>query len=244
MRRLVVLAVLASACGGGSKGAAPKGGEAGNDDLHIPKVDPKLCDTKNKKVVTFDLNKDGKPDVWKLYEEKDTKGGGADVLTCKQVDLNHDGKKDYVAEYDDNGNLIAEEYDFDFDGHFDARVHIDKKTGKKYAVERMSGFNEKPDVWEIYGPDEKLESVRRDRNGDGKPDYWEQYLAGNLDKILYDDNYDGTVDRKEEAHPAREIGAAPAAEGAVAAPPPEEPAPATQPAPAKAPEKKPPAKKR
>src|SRR5262249_9387107 len=153
---------------------------------------------------------------------------GADVLTCKQVDLNHDGKKDYVAEYDDNGNLVAEEYDFDFDGHFDARVHYDKKTGKKYAVERMSGWNEKPDVWEIYGPDDKLESVRRDRNGDGKPDYWEQYLAGNLDKILYDDNFDGTVDRKEEAHPQREIGAAPT-EATAPAPAPEA-APASQPA--------------
>src|SRR6266567_2953457 len=182
-----------------------------------------------------DLNQDGKPDVWKLMQEKEEKGTTVDVLTCKEVDLNHDGKKDYVAQYDEAGNIILEEYDFDFDGHFDARIYFDKKTGKKYLIERMSGFGEQPDIWEKYGPDEKLESVRRDRNGDGKPDYWEQYLGGQLDKILYDDDFDGKVDRKQEAHPERDIGVAAAA----AAPLDEAAAPASAPASAPA---KPPAK--
>lgn len=205
MRIAVVLAVVvAAACGGSSKKAeTPKGGlgAGGNEDLNLPKVDNKLCDTKDKKVQLYDLNQDGQPDVWKLIGEKDH-------MTCKQVDLNHDGKKDYVAQFDENGNIILEEYDFDFDGKFDARVYFDRKTGKRYAAERVSGFGDKPDVWEKYGPDEKLEAVRRDRNSDGRPDYWEQYLTGTLDKILYDDNFDGKVDRKEEAHPERDLGAA------------------------------------
>src|SRR5262245_58307629 len=119
-RRLMMLAMAgAVGCGGGQKkaaGPAVAEGGAGNEDLHIPKVDEKLCDTKDKKVMLFDLNHDGKPDVWKLYEQREQKGTNAEVMTCKQVDLNHDGKKDYVAEYDENGNIIAEEYDFDFDG--------------------------------------------------------------------------------------------------------------------------------
>jgi hypothetical protein len=205
--RKVLIFLAAGACGGGAKEAGSKLAR-GNEDLHIPTVNPELCDPKGKKVALYDLNQDGKPDVWKLMAEKEQKGTTVDILTCKEVDLNHDGKKDYVAQYDEAGNLILEEYDFDFDGHFDARIYFDKKTGKKYLVERMSGFGESPDIWEKYGADEKLETVRRDRNGDGNPDYWEQYQAGQLDKILFDDDFDGKVDRKEEAHPERDIGVA------------------------------------
>lgn len=210
-KRWLVLVSVASvaalgACAGTQKPATGPVGTSGNEDLHIPKVNPELCDPKGKKVALYDLNHDGKPDVWKITQERNEHGTTVDVLTCKEVDLNHDGKKDYVAQYDENGNLILEEYDFDFDGHFDARIHFDKKTGKKFLVERMSGFGDTPDVWEKYGPDDKLETVRRDRNADGKPDYFEQYLAGQLDKILYDDDYDGKIDRKEEAHPERDLG--------------------------------------
>jgi hypothetical protein len=201
-----IAALGLASCGGSQSQTAGPRSAGGNEDLHIPTVNPSLCDPKDKKVVLFDLNQDGKPDMWKLLAEKEERGTKVDVLTCKEVDLNHDGKKDYVAQYDEAGNLILEEYDFDFDGHFDARIHYDKKTGKKFAVERMTGFNDEPDVWEKYGPDEKLETVRRDRNLDGKPDYWEQYQGGVLDKILYDDDYDGKVDRKEESHPERDLG--------------------------------------
>lgn len=210
MRERLVLLVVGSlvACGGAKTSLPRAGGGPGNEDLHIPAINPALCDPKGKKLELYDLNRDGKPDVWKLVEEKDTKGPRVDIMTCKQVDLNHDGKKDYLAQYDENGAIILEEYDFDFDGHFDARLYFDRKSGKKLVVERMSGFGEQPDVWEKYGADETLETVRRDRNGDGKPDYWEQYLAGALDKILYDEDFDGKVDRKEDAHPARDLGAA------------------------------------
>jgi len=221
MSRAWIALAAAAACGGSQTKVAGPTAASGNEDLHIPSVNPELCDPKGKKVTLYDLNHDGKPDVWKLTQEKEEHGTKVDVLTCKEVDLNHDGKKDYVAQYDENGNLILEEYDFDFDGHFDARIHFDKKTGKKFAIERMSQFGDKPDVWEKYGPDEKLETVRRDRNGDGKPDYWEQYLAGQLDKILYDDDFDGKVDRKEEAHPERDLGTATSAAAAATAPAPE-----------------------
>lgn len=230
------------ACGGSQTQVNGPSASSGNEDLHIPSVNPQLCDPKDKKVVLFDLNHDGKPDMWKLMQTKQERGTTVDILTCKEVDLNHDGKKDYVAQYDENGNLILEEYDFDFDGHFDARIHYDKKTGKKFAIERMSQFGDIPDVWEKYGPDEKLETVRRDRNGDGKPDYWEQYLAGQLDKILYDDDFDGKVDRKEEAHPERDLGTATSAAAAASAPAPETKS-APAPTPAAPPTTTPPKKK-
>src|SRR4051812_7747210 len=79
VRKLLGFSLLvgAAACGG-SKGESKLGPTSGPsvaaDDLHIPKVDPSLCATDGKKVAVYDLNRDGKPDLWKLYEVKDEKG--------------------------------------------------------------------------------------------------------------------------------------------------------------------------
>ena len=45
---------------------------------------------------------------------------------------------------------------------------------------------------------EYLSNVRRDRNGDNQPDLWEQYKDTILIAILYDEDFDGKVDRREE----------------------------------------------
>ncbi|MBI4511531.1 MAG: hypothetical protein HY698_17995 [Deltaproteobacteria bacterium] len=208
MRKSFVVGLLMlTACGGSQKGqlsgdgAGEIGESSGDGDLRIPKVDTTLCDASGKQVAQFDLNRDNKPDVWKLFKTTEQKGTTIQVLTCKQADLDHDGRKDYVAQYDDSGALLIEEQDFDFDGKFDARYHYDRKTGNRYLVERETGFDNKPDIWEKYDKEGRLQSVRRDRNADGKPDYWEQYTAGVLDAILYDDDYDGKVDRQDDARP-------------------------------------------
>tara|TARA_R110002073_G_scaffold24260_1_gene81846 strand:- start:31765 stop:32499 length:735 start_codon:yes stop_codon:yes gene_type:complete len=188
------------ACGGATKGkgATDVTGIDSTDGLTVPRVDPSLCDTKGKKVTTFDLNHDNQPDVWKLYATANEGGTTVEILTCKQVDLDHDGKKDYVQTYSRTGEMVAEEFDFTFEGEMDAREHYDRKTGKIYLIERDSDHDKKPDVWEKYDEEGLLESVRRDRNADGKPDLWEQYKKGVLLAILYDDDFDNKVDRKDE----------------------------------------------
>src|SRR5690606_28525716 len=206
------LALAASAaCGGKDKKdtTGPDGMGASNQDL-IPKVDPELCDTSGKQVQTFDLNQDGQPDVWKLYASIEEDGANLEVLTCKQVDYDHDGNKDYVATYNRRGEMIAEEFDFTFDGTFDAREHYDKKTGGIYMVERDLDHDKKPDTWEKYDTSGSLESIARDCNGVGKPDLWEQYEKGKLIAILYDDDYDRRVDRKESARAIPTPGSQPA----------------------------------
>ncbi|MFH0901991.1 MAG: hypothetical protein V2A73_15280, partial [Pseudomonadota bacterium] len=130
------------------------------------------------------------------------------IPTCKQVDLDHDGRKDYVVHYDDSGAALAEEFDFDFDGRFDSRYHYDRKTGKRYLTEHETGFDNKPDIWKKYDANERIDSIRRDRNGDGRPDYWEQYREGVLEAILFDDDYDGRIDRHEQSQASREKAAA------------------------------------
>jgi hypothetical protein len=188
------------ACGGSSKTAGSKNvaGIGDSDSINVPRVDPKLCNTKGKKVTTYDLNHDNKPDVWKLFATANEGGTTVEILTCKQVDLDHDGRKDYVQTFSRTGEMVAEEFDFTFEGSMDAREHYDKKTGKIYLIERDADHDKKPDVWEKYDSEGRIESVRRDRNGDGKPDLWEQYKEGQLLAILYDDDFDNKVDRRDE----------------------------------------------
>lgn len=207
--------LAAGACGGKAKtetrapGPMGTSGEPGGG-LTVPQVDASKCDPAGKEVATFDLNRDRQADVWKLFAKVEQKGTTVTVLTCKQVDLDFNGKKDLVVRYAETGAILTEEYDFDFDGSFDARFHYDPQTGKRFLVERNTGFDPKPDMWEKYDAEERLESIRRDRNGDEKPDYWEQYRDGRLEAILYDDDYDGRVDRQERAAPTPAPASAPA----------------------------------
>jgi hypothetical protein len=206
VKKLAYFAALMVACHGADKDTTPKNEQA--LDTTIPKVDPSLCDTNGKNVQTFDLNHDGKPDVWRLYKSEDEGGTKVEFMTCKQIDFDHDGRKDWVVSYNRKGNPVSMKADFDFDGKWDVSEIFDPKTGTLAEVERDTDFDGKFDVREIYDSGGALQSVQRDRNGDGKPDLWEQYKDGVLIAILYDDDYDGKVDRREEipgAHPKVEM---------------------------------------
>ena len=187
---------LAAGCGKGKK--ANTVGNTGDASSGVSKVDPTLCETGGKNVVSYDLNHDSRPDVWKMYKRDDSAGTMLEVLTCKQVDFDHDGRKDWVVGYTPKGSEAFEKADFDYDGRFDMSTVYDPKSGKKSEIERDSDFDGQYDIKEIYDRFGGLNSVRRDRNADGEPDYWEQYKDGGLIAILYDDDYDNKVDRKEE----------------------------------------------
>ncbi|HEX7703697.1 MAG TPA: hypothetical protein VF403_23310 [Kofleriaceae bacterium] len=200
-----VLLLGLGACASGGSDATVKNTTADNG---IPKVDPTLCDTQGKNVQTYDLNHDNRPDVWRLYKTEDEGGTKIEFMTCKQVDFDHDGRKDWVVAYNRKGMPLYERADFDYDGKWDMSAVFDPKTGLVAEVERDTDFDGKFDVKEIYDSGGQLTSVRRDRNGDGQPDQWEQYRDGVLIAILYDDDFDGKVDRREEipgAHPKIEM---------------------------------------
>jgi hypothetical protein len=199
----LVALLAAGACHGKKDDTTPK-----DLDTTIPKVDPTLCDTNGKNVVTYDLNHDGKPDVWRIYASEDEGGTKVEYMTCKQIDFDHDGRKDWVVAYNRKGMPLYEKADFDYDGKWDVSRVYDTKTGVIAEVERDTDFDGKFDVKEIYDSAGQLTSIQRDRNGDGKPDVWEQYKDGVLLAILYDDDFDGKVDRREEipgAHPKVEM---------------------------------------
>jgi hypothetical protein len=194
-----IVALSAGACGGKKDPQSP------NDlaDVGVAKVDPTLCDTNGKNVVTYDLNKDNRPDVWRLYKTEDEGGTVVEYMSCKQVDFDHDGRKDWVVAYNRRGAPLFERADFDFDGTWDMVAVYDPKTGKLAEVERDTDFDGKFDVKETYDASGNLASVKRDRNGDGQPDLWEQYKDTILLAILYDDDFDGKVDRRDEIPGAR-----------------------------------------
>lgn len=187
-------------CHGKSQDTTPK-----NELLEggVPKVDPTLCDTNGKNVVTYDLNHDNRPDVWRLYKADDDGGTKVEFMTCKQVDFDHDGRKDWVVAYNRKGNTLFQKADYDYDGKFDMSAVYDTKTNTLAEVERDTDFDGKFDVKEVYDSGGQLTSVRRDRNNDGQPDLWEQYKDGVLLAILYDDDFDGKVDRRDEIPGAR-----------------------------------------
>ncbi|CAN5566060.1 hypothetical protein BH11MYX1_BH11MYX1_16430 [soil metagenome] len=119
------LLLLVAACHSGGQDTTPK---SAMSDAGIPKVDPTLCDTQGKNVQTYDLNKDNRPDVWRLYKTEDEGGTKVEFLTCKQVDFDHDGRKDWVVAYNRKGTPIYERADFDYDGKWDMYAVFDPNT--------------------------------------------------------------------------------------------------------------------
>lgn len=221
-------------------GETPKHAEmvnsAGTNVPTPPNVDRTKCDEKGKNVVTADTNQDQKPDVWKFYSTIDVGGQKTEILACKEVDLNHDGKIDLVYYYDDKGSQVTlDEADLDFDGKFDITRYY--ANGKLVREELDTNFDQRPDVWKYY-EDEKLVRIERDTNGDGKVDEWQYYEAGKLDRIGYDTTGNGTVNKWDRAPEGDEAeggsGAAPASGGGAATPAaaPTAPPPATSPPPA------------
>lgn len=200
---LVLTGALALFGGGCKSKKADTTPKDASTDASIPKVDPTLCETEGKNVLTYDLNKDSRPDVWRLYKSEDEGGTTVEYMTCKQVDFDHDGRKDWVVGYNRKGTVLYERADYDYDGKFDMSAVYDPKTGLVLEIERDSDFDGKFDLKEVYDKNGKLSSVRRDRNGDGEPDLWEQYKDTVLLAILYDDDYDRKVDRREEIPGAR-----------------------------------------
>jgi hypothetical protein len=200
---LVLTGALALAAGGCKSKKADTTPKDAAADASIPKVDPVLCETEGKNVLTSDLNKDNRPDVWRLYKSEDEGGTTVEYMTCKQVDFDHDGRKDWVVGYNRKGTVLYERADYDYDGKFDMSALYDPKTGKVLEIERDSDFDGKFDLKEVFDSSGQLSSVRRDRNGDGEADLWEQYKNTILLAILYDDDYDRKVDRREEIPGAR-----------------------------------------
>jgi len=194
---------------GRPRGAATEGSPKGD-----------ACDPGGKRALSLDLDRDGRPDVTRLFAKRRSERGVAgEYLSCKQVDLNHDGRKDLWMHYGPEGERTVEEMDLDFDGRVDV---VSFWGGAKMVRQELdTDFDGRPDILRHFEND-KLARVERDTNRDGRMDHREFYEGGVLDRIGFDDDGDGRVDRWERA-PAP-------AEAASAAPPPPVTGPTAEPA--------------
>jgi len=147
----------------------------------------------NEKVTEFDLNKDGKPDVWSYtIADKSADGKDIDRLVRKELDINWDGKVDIARVYDDKEQFSVEKLDLDFDGRVDQTNFFEK--GIRIRAERDLLSAGKPSEWVFYEKG-KLVRKERDNNADGKVDYWEYWEGDQVDRVGEDLDGDGNVDK-------------------------------------------------
>jgi len=197
---LLVAASAAFSMAGFGCATTPQHAEMVSNASNVPAaplVDRDKCSERDHHVVTSDLNGDKKPDVWKFFKAVDVGGQKTEVISCKEVDLNMDGKIDMVTYYDDTGTqIVMEEIDGDLDGKFDLTVYYNQ--GKRVRDELDMNFDQRVDVWKYY-EDGKLVRIERDTNNDGKVDEWQYFEGGKLDRIGYDTTGSGRVDKWDRA---------------------------------------------
>jgi hypothetical protein len=158
----------------------------------------------DEEVLSFDVNGDGKPDMFKFYpkgklptDPARPETGGA--VLRKELDLNGDGKIDMWTWYAPDGSRVREAMDVDFDGKVDEVVFYEKNV--RVRVEWYTAGHDKPDTFRYYEKN-KLVRVERDRNADGKIDSWEYWENDQIDRIGEDNDYDGNVDHWIKPPPA------------------------------------------
>ncbi len=195
-RTLLVLLFALAACGPARQKDTATGKNAADEGNDAVSYDRNRCAAKDHRVVRLTTRDDGKPDIWKFYTKIQEAGTTLDVLVCKQIDINHDGKVDVVTYYDKEGRVAKEEIDLDFDGKFDETVYYE--AGKVVRKEYDRNGDGKVDAWAYY-ENEKLVRIERDSKYRGKIDVWEYYEAGRLERVGYDTMGTGRVDRWERA---------------------------------------------
>lgn len=187
MRRIAVAAalLLSTACASKQKVLPPAPGRENMGPAIVGTPRP------GETVQEYDLNHDGRPDVWTYT----VKGPDAkDVAVRKEKDLNNDGKIDSWEEYEADGTLAKLTYDMDFDGKPDVTLYFEKDqlVRKDYAF----GFDGVPHSSNYYEKN-KLVRKERDTRGGGKVDTWEYWENGEVDRVGVDLDGDGQVDRWE-----------------------------------------------
>jgi hypothetical protein len=155
--------------------------------------------TDNAEIEKFDLNGDGKADVWKYFSTESAKNVAATerkrLLAKKDLDANFDGKIDIQQTYADDGALVREMMDLDFDGRLDVTDYY--RGPEMIRREYKMNFVDKVDMWKHYEGG-KLVRKERDTNGDGKKDLFEYFDKGKLKRVGYDRDGDEKPDDYDE----------------------------------------------
>lgn len=184
---IISIAVGFCACGGADKAGGTR--HASRDAKGaLGRIDEgRRCDSKDGRESLVDLNQDDIPDVRKVYKTV----GKDEVLVCREADMNFDGVKDIFVFFDDQGVIIRDEVDLDYD----KQVDIISTYAKGKVVKQEMDTNSDGLVDRVrHLKNDMPFRVEGDMNGDGQIDLWEYYEDGKLVRLGTDDNGDGRAD--------------------------------------------------
>ncbi len=145
-------------------------------------------------IERYDLNGDGRPDLFKTYVLRGPEGEPekrVQLLARQDLDLDFDGTVDVRRHFNETGNVVREEMDLDFDGAYDAVDFY--SDGVLFRRDMAFNFDGKPSVVKYYNQN-KLARKERDTTGDGRLDTFEFYENGKLVRIGVDKDGDEKPD--------------------------------------------------
>jgi len=99
----------------------------------------------------------GRPDVARVYK-RDGGFRSPSVLSCREVDLNGDGRKDMLVYYEPDGRKLREEFDHDYDGVVDVKGFYEQ--GKLVRQELDVNHDGKADVVQHFEAGKMVRSER------------------------------------------------------------------------------------
>lgn len=204
MKRLFVIALsLGSLLGGCKKHhpRTPQEGEQGiGGELATPshEVALQFCQRgENTEASASDTNGDMEPDVARVFRVYGTGPTARRVITCREVDLNNDGRRDVVRWYSDEGRPLREQADRDFDGrpeewdYFeDARIVQSEVDSDRDGMIDTRTYFQNGRVTRV-----ERDTTNRSTHEAWRPNRWEYYDNGRMIRIGYDEDGDGRVDR-------------------------------------------------
>jgi hypothetical protein len=142
------------------------------------------------KELTYDANANGRIDTW-------TEMDGSRPLRSR-IDRNEDGRIDRWEYYDADGRVAKVGFSRRDNGQPDAWAEPGPEGRIARVLVSSAADESKIDRWETYDPSlpDALSAVEEDTNHDGRPDKWETYSGGQLQKASFDENADGRIDRQ------------------------------------------------
>lgn len=122
--------------------------------------------------ITYDRDKDGRPDAW----------------------LFMDGTRAVRAELDENADGTVDRWE-----HYGATARATGEAamprGELVKAEQSTRFDGKVSRWEAYEQG-RLARAEEDTSGDGRPDKWELWTDGSLAEVALDTTQAGRPDRR------------------------------------------------
>jgi hypothetical protein len=193
-----------ASCSGSSENSTGRGSDFGGVDgeskLRDPGQDGRRCPSNEAYLEeSLDTSGDNVADVRKVFRVEGEGEKAQKIIVCRELDLDHDGRKDLFRFYNEDGRPLREMTDSDFDGRVDQISYFENGRVIKQEADRNN--DGRADETRFFVAN-KLIRVDRDDDYDGEIDVWEHWDSGRLLRIGYDTNRDKVADFWHRAPPA------------------------------------------